>query len=293
MSDPAVLLHGLWEDLHSCLEPYLVSRFDDRALGEAVAVLRQSYRAMNENGNSPNFNDPLLRAGYSLAYHPAHAYAYFHILLRRRIGHLLFDGVAPGLSTLVLGAGCGAETLAAVHWFKRFNPHLLDSLRIKLVDRADWADTRIPALATPIEKINSGLSSRISHVQIDLATDSGREAVAKIVSDHDLIFCPALFTELISQNADRALAEILKERMKKGARLVVVDQGFVNRFNQVKNGWFDSGEMTFLNSDQMVFKGLEIPRPPDWAIERFFSLSGNNRIPVRYYSLSWIVAQKR
>lgn len=292
MDEASILLNDLWHEVHGCMRPFLEEEFHSDEVGSAVAALRRAYRAMNENGKPPNFDDRAHRAAYAIAYHPAHAYAYLHLLVRRKVGDFLFDGVTGGLSVLVLGAGCGAETLAMVHYLAQLKPGILSESSFHLIDRADWGEMRESALREPVNGLALGFSSNISEATIDLATFSGLQILSEVVPRYDLILCPALFTELISQEADFDLARVLVRSMEVGKRLVVIDQRFVNQFNRKKHDWFQSRDMKILNSGEMAYKALEIPRPPAWAMAQIFGDSLDNRIPARHYSLSWLVMQR-
>ena len=142
------LLNDLWSDLNTVVQSACANR-DLQAIRGKIVELRNCYKQPGVHG-APNFNSPESRLAYAVAYHPAHAFSYLHLLSRRKFGPTLFASMNRPLNVLVLGAGIGAETVAMLRWLKDANCTWFRGSRLTLVDRAPWGDMRTLILVPTI-----------------------------------------------------------------------------------------------------------------------------------------------
>ena len=251
-------------------------------IGDRISYLRRAYRTEKTAG-PPQFTDEETRLAYAVAYHPGHSFAYLHLLLRKNLGRDAFGGLTSSPKVLVLGAGPGAETLAILRWMEAERPELLPGARFVLVDRADWQPTRRSVLAPTVRR--SWAENRIIFDQVmsDITTDGGAEFLAAEVPQADVIFCPSIVSELISDGTQSLVLESLVAHMSPGARLVLIDHKDVE-FDHVSRQW----SRRFCVIAEGVTLGAILPPPTMWIGTQLLDGS-ENRIPTRSYPLLWSV----
>lgn len=255
-------------------------------IGRQIAYLRHAYRTERLDG-PPHFGDETTRLAYAAAYHPGHAFAYLHLLLRRNLGNAAFGGLKKSPKVLVLGAGPGAETLAIMRWMEAERPELLLGARFVLVDRAEWGLTRRSVLTPTV--MRSWRSNRIVFDQVtsDITADEGMGFLAAEVPNADVIFCPSIVSELISDRTQGRVLESLVSHMSRDARLVLIDHKDVE-FEHVSRQW----SHRFNVVEEGVTLGAILPHPTMWVASQLLDGS-ENRIPTRSYPLLWsVLAQK-
>ena len=187
-------LKQLWEVLHNemILNESIISFAE---IQTEVTNLRKTYSGMARNGGGPNFSDAKVREAYALAYHPGHAHAYLQIMLNQGLGDSLIQGLGAQSSVGVLGAGAGAETLAFLCFFanRGFRP---DGVTLSLLDQADWAVQRQECCIGRVQEITGMLPKQIDSYIQDVVSPDALSLLSQFVPSNDLIFCPAIYTEL-------------------------------------------------------------------------------------------------
>ena len=153
-----------------------------------IQYLRRTY---GETKGAPDFMSLETQLAYAIAYHPAHAFVYLHLLLRRNLGDTIFAHVNRQPKILVLGAGLLAETIALTQWMSHALPEVLRKSSFTLVDRADWSKAR-PIVSMPAIHTNSWNASN-NHLVCRLLLEKkneGRKFLAQELASFDLILCP-------------------------------------------------------------------------------------------------------
>lgn len=251
-------------------------------VGKRIEYLRRQYASEKVTG-PPRFEDEETRLAYAVSYHPAHAFAYLHLLLRRGLGELIFGDLLRPPKVMVLGAGVGAETLAMMRWAEDQRIELLAGARFVLVDRASWRETRRAVLAPTVRTLWAEHKVVFDEVTADLATPSGREFVLGEAGHADVIFCPSVLSEMISEHAQDGLLSAVREAISPTAKLVLIDHKDPE-FEHVSRQW--SRQFGVLS--QGSTPGVVIPQPSPWV--RAHLLTGaNHRIPTRSYPMAWSV----
>lgn len=255
-------------------------------IGSRIEYLRRAY-AVEKREGPPRFTDEETRLAYAVAYHPAHAFAYLHVLLRRGIGRTVFGGMRTSPRVLVLGAGPGAETLAMLRWMETSSPELMKGARFVLVDRAEWEPTRRTVLAPTVRR--SWKANRIVFDQVtsDVATDEGESFLVAEAGRADVIFCPSILSEMISERTQNQLLETLNACMDPGARLVLIDHKDLE-FEHVTRQWSNRFDVI----DEGSSTGVILPPPSRWVAMKLLD-GRDNRIPTRSYPLAWTVLGRR
>lgn len=231
----------------------------------------------------PIFDDLDTRLAYAVAYHPAHAYAYLHLLLRRDLGDVIFKGLSHPIKVLVLGAGPGAETLAVIRWMEASAPHLLGKAQFSMVDRADWTETRRSVLGPTVRESFNRHKIVFDQKAIDLSTKDGEELLSKEAPHANVILCPSVFSEMLSEGSGNFLLGSLCSLISESARLAVIDHH--HEFKDISRQW--SGRLEVLSEGEAK-GGVVLPHPSGWVKENLLDWS-NNRKPVLRYPLAWAV----
>ncbi|MBM4076606.1 MAG: hypothetical protein FJ267_13325, partial [Planctomycetes bacterium] len=251
-------LKDLWNDLNTVVQEACVGR-DLDAVRNGIVDLRSHYR-QPELWGAPNFDSPETRLAYAVAYHPSHAYTYLDLLSRQQFGHKLFASMQCPLNVLVLGAGIGAETLAMLRWLRAEDCSWFRGSQLTLVDRAPWADTRKLILEPMIQDPLKFLDLEIREVRTDFSTSEGHDALERLLPDADLILAPSLVTELITEHSDEKLHFCLRNFMRPGSRLLLVDHGYPN-FQHVAFQWSRDFKKVPESTSRCR---VEIHRPSEW-----------------------------
>ena len=279
----------IWDHIHKGLENLANNCPDQSQLGTEVANLRVSYRSMKTGSKSPDFKKNDTRDAYAIAYHPGHASSYLHIFLNKGVGDKLGITNSSSFKVGVLGAGCAAETLALIHFMK--DRSLTSAhLGIGLVDRADWSQQRKYTFSAPMSLLELTVQPQIDIYTYDLLTQSGNSFMKTFLRECDLVFCPAIFTELEAKgrgNGSKLIQDAV-DSLKAGAKLLLVDETDINNFDEYRQRLVANGNVTSITSDQA---DIAVPQPPKWLIETVLNYS-NNRIPRASYRLSWALLQK-
>lgn len=266
--------------MHRAVAEACLAHGDVESIAERIEYLRIAY-ASEKTAGPPRFADEETRLAYAAAYHPAHAFAYLHLLLRRNLGDAVFANVDAAPTVMVLGAGPGAETLAMLRWMQAVAPGLLEGARFVLVDRADWQPTRKSVLAPTVP--GSWKSSGIVFDQFttDLATVAGEDYLREEVGRADVIFCPSILSEMISERTEDHLMGAVHASMAPRARLLLVDHKDPE-FEHVSRRWSRQFEVLEEGSST----GVIVPQPTRWVAANLLD-GRNNRIPTRSYPMMW------
>lgn len=272
-------LKDLWNDLNTVVQEACVGR-DLDAVRKGIVELRSYYKQRDQRG-APKFDLPETRLAYAVAYHPAHAFSYLHLLSRRQFGHTLFASMQRPLNVLVLGAGIGAETLAMLRWLHAENCSWFRGSQLTLVDRAPWADTRKLILEPMIRGPLKFLDLEIREECTDFSTPKGRDVLERLVPNADLILAPSLVTELITEHSEEQLHACLRSFMKPKSRLLLIDHGYAE-FRHVTLQW--SRDFTDVLSATSHCE-VVINQPSDWIRRNL--LVGGLSTPVTKYFMTW------
>lgn len=248
-----------------------------------IQYLRRTYGGTK---GAPDFTNLETQLAYAIAYHPAHAFVYLHLLLRRNLGSTIFSHINPQPKILVLGAGLLAETIALTQWMSHALPEVLKQSSFTLVDRADWSKAR-PLVSMPTIHAGSwnGSENHLVSLTIDLASDEGRKFLAQELASFDLIICPSILTEMHAEKSSAAFIDLLCRSMSPRSILVVFDHHL--------RGTWDSIHHECANRFELVtesYKPAEValPSPPAWTCHNLLT-GGDGLIPTRSVTTSWLV----
>lgn len=223
---------------------------------------------------------------YAIAYHPAHAFVYLHLLLRRNLGDTIFAHVNRQPKILVLGAGLLAETIALTQWMSHALPEVLRKSSFTLVDRADWSKAR-PIVSMPAIHTNSWNASNnhLVSVTIDLASDEGRKFLAQELASFDLILCPSILTEMHAEKSSAAFIDSLRRSMSSRSILVVFDHHLRGTWNSIHHECANRFEVV---TESTKPAEIALPSPPAWICHNLLN-GGDGLIPTRSVMTSWLV----
>ena len=278
-------LKDLWNDLNTVVQEACAG-LDLDAIRGGIVQLRSDYKERDLRG-APNFDLPETRLAYAVAYHPAHAFAYLHLLSRRQFGHTLFASMHRPLNVLVLGAGIGAETIAVLRWLHSQNCTWFRTSQLTLVDRAPWEDMRTSVLKPMIRDSIKFFELGNRQVRTDFSTPEGHEALKTLIPQADLILAPSLVTELITAHSEERLHICLRNFMKPGSRLLMIDHE-QPEFRHIALQW--SRDFTnVLNVPSRC--EVAIKQPSDW-ISRNLLVGTDGLIPTTRYSMSWYLLER-
>ena len=285
-------LNQLWETLHNemILNESIISFAE---LQTEVTNLRKTYSGMARNGGGPNFSDAKVREAYALAYHPGHAHAYLQIMLNHGLGDSLIQGLGAQPSVGVLGAGAGAETLAFFCFFAH-RGFQLDGVTLSLLDQADWAVQRQQCCIGKVQEITGMLPKKIDSFIQDVISPDALSFLSQFVPSNDLIFCPAIYTELEAKKKGHGFINDVCRLMKSQSMILVIDQAEVNGFAAACDEIAGVPQMRLIHQGNIT---LRVPVPP---VGSFAStvLDGvprqilNGRIARTKYHFSWVLLQK-
>ena len=286
-------LNQLWETLHNevILNESIISFAE---LQTEVANLRKTYSGMARNGGGPNFSNAKVREAYALAYHPGHAHAYLQILLNQGLGDFLIQGLGAQSSVGVLGAGAGAETLAFFSFCanRGFRP---DGVTLSLLDQADWVVQRQQCCIGKVQEITGMLPKKIDSFIQDVVRPDALSLLSRFVPSNDLIFCPAIYTELEAKKKGHDFINDVCRLMKSQSKILVIDQAEVNGFAAACEEFAGIPQMRLIHRGDMT---LRVPSPPAGSLASSV-LDGvpyqneNWRIARTKYHFSWVLLQKR
>ena len=285
-------LNRLWDVLHNemILNESIISFAE---LQTEVANLRKTYSGMARNGGGPNFSDAKVREAYALAYHPGHAHAYLQIMLNHGLGDSLIQGLGAQPSVGVLGAGAGAETLAFFCFFAH-RGFQLDGVTLSLVDQADWAVQRQECCIGKVQEITGMLPKKIDSFIQDVTSPDAFSFLSQFVPSNDLIFCPAIYTELEVKKKGHGFISDVCRLMKSQSKILVIDQAEVNGFAAACDEIAGVPQMRLIHQGNMT---LRVPVPPAGSFASSV-LDGvpyqirNGRIARTKYHFSWVLLQK-
>ena len=285
-------LNQLWEVLHNgMILNESVINFAE--IQTEVTNLRKTYSGMAGNGGGPNFNDAKVREAYALAYHPGHAHAYLQIMLDQGLGDSLIQGLGAQASIGVLGAGAGAETLAFFSFFAN-RGFQIDGVTLSLVDQADWAVQRQECCIGKIQEITGMLPKKIDSFIQDVVSPDAFSFLSQFVPSNDLIFCPAIYTELEAKKKGLGFINDVCRLMKSQSKILVIDQAEVNGFATACDEIVSIPQMRLVHQGNMT---LQVPSPPAGSFASSV-LDGvpyelrNGRIARTKYHFSWVLLQK-
>lgn len=278
-------LKTLWVDLNTVVHSACISH-DLAAIRKEIVKLRSVYKQRELRG-APNYDLPETRLAYAVAYHPAHAFSYLHLLSRRQFGPTLFASMHRPLNILVLGAGIGAETLAMLHWLRAENCTWFRGSQLTLVDRAPWADTRRQILEPMIRDSLQFFNLGVRQVRTDFSTPEGHKVLKTLVPQADLILAPSLVTELISEHTEEQLHVCLRSFMKSKSRLLLIDHGYAE-FRHVSLQWSRDFADVLSATDHCE---VVINQPSDW-IRRNLLVGGGLLTPVSKYLMTWCLLER-
>ncbi len=278
-------LKDLWNDLNTVVQEACAGR-DLDAIRNGIVQLRSDYKERDLRG-APNFDSPEKMLAYAVAYHPAHSFAYLHLLSRRQFGRTLFSAMQRPLNVLVLGAGIGAETVAMLRWLRAENCVWFRGSQLTLVDRAPWEDTRTLILDPMIRDSLQFFDLGIRPVLSDFSTPEGHEELKKLVPEADLILAPSLVTELISEHSEEQLHVCLLSYMKPKSRLLLIDHGYAE-FRHIAKQWSRDFTDVLSTTDQCK---VVINQPSDW-IRRNLLVWGGPLTPVTSYHMTWCLLER-
>lgn len=276
------LLSELWRDLDEVAESVCKKLDRNAEISKEIEALRKTYR---DNIEAPNFEKAKTRMAYSVAYHPAHVFAYFHLLSQPRFGDVVRREIGQSPTFIVLGAGLGAETIAMIRWLSNHNSGVLRNSRFILVDRADWTRGRDLVFRPLVSDLIKEKDIHIDHCTWDFATPHGLDKLRDHAKDADVIMVPSLLTELITEHCERPFLDALREAMSDRAILVLVDHHLPEYQHVARQ---------FAHNFKVLTQGtgaFEIPSPSQW-IRNHLLTGETNRIPVGTYPLSWSVLRK-
>jgi hypothetical protein len=279
----------LWKATHNALQHFATDQKNAESLRVNIGRLRNLYEEMASGLSSPKFAEDGLRDAYMVAYHPGHAFMTHYVLdTDQYVGRHLDLDERRTLTVTVLGAGCGAETLALMAWVKGKYGSSLNGLTVNLLDIQDWASQRNIGLVPLIrEDISSG-RLKLNEFQADVCSPIDRNLIIELVQMSDLVFCPALLTELASDQDRSSLLTTICSSLRVGAKLVIVDQSLVNNFDSfVGNAHhiqqvavLDGGRFTLAIQDQI----------PVW-LSRGIMDGSDGLIPRSKYTWSWLICE--
>lgn len=223
---------------------------------------------------------------YGAAYHPAHSFAYLHLLLRRNLGQTIFGSVSRSPRILVLGSGLAAETLAITIWLRLHAPDVLSASHFTLVDRANWINLRrrisFPTLTT---KELGQQQFEVEEVTLDLADEAGESFLVGQIPSFDLIFCPSLLSEMYTERSSRRLIEVVRSFMSPQSVLVVLDHHLGDSWRNIRKECAEN--FNFISESEKPAE-IVIPAPPQWF--RGNLLDGSDGlIPLQKLTASWLI----
>jgi|GEM_PF-2257997 len=263
------------------------------AIQNEVTNLRQTYSRMNRRGKGPNFSDAKVREAYALAYHPGHARTYLDIYLNQGLGDCLIEGLSAESSVGVLGAGAGAESLAFLH-FAAIRGFRTDEISLGFVDQADWSAQRKVCCIDKVQEVEGRLPYKVASFVQDLIHPEALNFLSQFIPKMDLIFCPAIYTELDSQENGLGFISTVCRLMKADSRILVIDQSNVNDFAEKCRRLVDVSRTRPIHQGNAI---VRVPDPPTGSLASVV-LDGipyqlkNGRIPRRRYDFSWALLQK-
>lgn len=281
----------LWREIHDALERALsdFGRLDE--IRAEVVRLRRAYASRR----APNFEREASRLAYAVAYHPVHTYSYFIALSDLGLGESLFSGLKKSPTVVVLGAGLCAETLAILRWMESFDSRLLQKSRFVLADRAKWNPTRRAILTPTVKSIWKENHIEFHEETADLSSDECRTFLSVEIPRADVIICPALLSEMITERTERSLIDKILPYLPTNARLAFLDHRY-KEFTHVTQQWsnkyglkvVESGTLDKLrNATPLIF-----PPPSPWVSANILD-GTDGLIPKRRpYDLSWIVVSR-
>jgi hypothetical protein len=286
-------LDRLWGALHSdmVLNENIFENLS--AMQSEVANLRQTYSRINRQSKGPNFGDEKVREAYVLAYHPGHARTYLDIFLNQGLGDHLIEGINAQSSIGVLGAGAGAESLAFLN-FAAIRGFRTDGLSIGFVDKAEWSFQREACCFGNVRELVGTLPNKVDSFIQDLIQPEALSLLSEFIPKNDLIFCPAIYTELDAQNNGLGLISEVCRLMKVQSRILVIDQSNVNGFAEKCRRLANISQMHPIHQGDAT---VVVPAPPAGSLASAV-LDGipyqlqNGRIPRRKYDFSWALLQK-
>jgi hypothetical protein len=249
---------------------------------EQIIYLRGAYDTQSEV--PPNFDDDATRLAYAVAYHPGHAYTYLSLLVRKTLGDAAFGGVTGSPTVLILGAGPGAETLAILRWMEAVRPELLDGARFVMVDRAEWQSTRRSVLAPTVSQTWKDHGVRFHQQTADITTAAGRDYLKREVPSADVIVCPSIVSEVITDGMDKDLQGWIVPYVSSGSRLVLVDHT-TERYKHVAKQW--SHALSVVGEGETG--GFSLPSTPAWIRENLLDRSAPKLVPKESYKMTWSV----
>ena len=286
-------LDRIWAALHNDVVRNENIFNDLAAIQNEVTNLRQTYSRMNRQGNGPKFSDAKVREAYALVYHPGHVRTYLDIFLNQGLGSLLIEGLSTQSSVGVLGAGAGAESLAFLN-FLAIRGFRTDGMSLGFVDQADWSIQRQACCLGKVLEIGGLLPNKVDSYIQDLVEPEALSFLSKFIPNNDLIFCPAIYTELDAQHNGRNFISEVCRLMKIQSKILVIDQSNVNGFAQKCHRLVDIFQMRPIHLGDA---SVVVPAPPVGSLASAV-LDGipyqlqNGRIPRRKYDFSWALLEK-
>ncbi len=279
-------LARLWDDVHRAVEESCRRFGETGDIQSGIEYLRKRYVSEKLDG-PPRFDSESVRLAYAVSYHPAHAFAYLHLLMRRGLGQVIFGDLVSPPKVLVLGAGVGAETLASLRWMSAVETRLVAGSRFVLVDRAAWETTRASVLAPTVRELWTQHKFVFDEVTSDLSSQQGLDFLREECGHADVIFCPSVISEMISEHSQNQMMEVIHETINRRAKLVLIDHKDPE-FEHVSRQW--ARRFTVLSDG--ATPGVIIPQPTAWV--RTHLLDGaNHRIPTKSYPMAWSVLKAR
>ena len=278
-----------WVRLHKAIDILADHYGLSDQLGSYVKNLRLCYLG-KVTGGYPDFSEAGIKDAYLLAYHPGHAYSYLNIFLNHEIGDKIIQNLDLSSSVGVLGAGAGAETLAFFYLLADRNV-VGNNLSISLVDMEDWSSQREVSLIQALKLLDKTFfPKKIKSFSYDLVSSEGTLFLKKFIPAHDLIICPAIFTELPADSRNRTFINIIFENMSRGAKILIVDQSKVKRFDDACIQWARDNRMECLHMGNSY--PLRVPDPPAQSFADHILNGSNGLMPRKNYVFSSILLRK-
>jgi hypothetical protein len=277
----------LWNETHEVLREFVQLPETTRSLRANIPQLRKMYEDMASGHKSPKFSSSTMRDAYLVAYHPGHAsMAHFILDTHQYAGRHLDVHLYEDYVLTVLGAGGGAETLAFLKWINKSPDVSLRQLQINLLDIQDWSLQRQIGLYPLMYRYANQGRCEINEIIADVCDPEGRTTMRNLVAKSDLIICPALLTELSSNDDRNRLLIDISESMKPDARLLVFDQSYVNNFDSFSTNARYLKEVSVLSGGRFLLDLQD--KVPTWLSA--IVLDGTDGlIPRKKYAWSWLV----
>ena len=153
-----------------------------------------------------------------------------------------------------------------------------------MVDRADWTDIRKAVLTPTVRGTWKSNKVEFEKLVVDVASNLGRSQLESEIPRADVIVCPSIISEVITDGLDHDLMTWLLHRISDTARLMLIDHT-TTMFRQREVLW----EQVLDVVDKGKTSGFILPPLQRWVMEDFLRQNAPDLKPKGSYVMSWSV----